>query len=198
MSDYKAEFLRWKEYADLDAEVRKAVEAMQNDENEIKMWFSSDIAFGTAGLRGVMTAGTNAMNVYTVGRATQGLANLINDEKAADRGVVIAYDCRNNSELFAKVSAEVLAANGVKTYIFESLRPTPVLSFALRELNCIAGINITATPASITVTRHTGKTVLSLELSRQKQLLNIWEKPTFLLTSRELISNQLLMKAKSR
>ena len=144
MSDYKAEFLRWKEYADLDAEVRKAVEAMQNDENEIKMWFSSDIAFGTAGLRGVMTAGTNAMNVYTVGRATQGLANLINDEKAADRGVVIAYDCRNNSELFAKVSAEVLAANGVKTYIFESLRPTPVLSFALRELNCIAGINITA------------------------------------------------------
>lgn len=144
MSDYKAEFLRWKENAELDAEVRKAIEAMQNDEDEIKMWFSSDIAFGTAGLRGVMTAGTNAMNVYTVGRATQGLANLIKDEKASERGVVIAYDCRNNSELFAKVSAEVLAANGVKTYIFESLRPTPVLSFALRELKCIAGINITA------------------------------------------------------
>lgn len=144
MSDYKAEFLRWKENAELDADVRKAIEAMQNDEDEIKMWFSSDIAFGTAGLRGVMTAGTNAMNVYTVGRATQGLANLIKDEKASERGVVIAYDCRNNSELFAKVSAEVLAANGVKTYIFESLRPTPVLSFALRELKCIAGINITA------------------------------------------------------
>ncbi len=144
MLDYKAEFLRWKEYEGLDADVRKALEAMENDEDEIKMWFSSDIAFGTAGLRGVMTAGTNAMNVYTVGRATQGLANLIKDEKAAERGVVIAYDCRNNSELFAKVSAEVLAANGVRTYIFESLRPTPVLSFALRELNCIAGINITA------------------------------------------------------
>ncbi len=144
MADYKTEFLRWAENKELDLEVRKALELMKDDEDEIKMWFSSDISFGTAGLRGVMTAGTNAMNIYTVGRATQGLADLINDEKAAERGVVIAYDCRNNSEKFAKISAEVLAANGVKTYIFESLRPTPVLSFALRELKCIAGINITA------------------------------------------------------
>ena len=144
MSDYKAEFKRWYDNTDLDSGVRTALEEMKNDDEEIKMWFSSDISFGTAGLRGVMTAGTNAMNIYTVGRATQGLANLINDEKAAERGVVISYDCRNNSELFAKVSAEVLAANNIKTYIFESLRPTPVLSFALRELGCIAGINITA------------------------------------------------------
>ena len=144
MSDYKSEYKRWKEYESLDKEVRVALEKMENDENEQKMWFSSDISFGTAGLRGVMTAGTNAMNIYTVGRATQGLANLINDEKAADRGVAIAYDCRNNAERFARISAEVLAANGVKAYIFESLRPTPVLSFALRELGCIAGINITA------------------------------------------------------
>ena len=144
MSDYKNEYIRWTQYNNIDEDVKIALEKMKDDENEIKMWFSSDLSFGTAGLRGVMTAGTNAMNVYTVARATQGLANLINDEKASERGVVIAYDCRNNSERFAKISAEVLAANGVKTYIFESLRPTPVLSFALRELNCIAGINITA------------------------------------------------------
>ena len=144
MSDYKNEYIRWTQYNNIDEDVKIALEKMKDDENEIQMWFSSDLSFGTAGLRGVMTAGTNAMNVYTVARATQGLANLINDEKASERGVVIAYDCRNNSERFAKISAEVLAANGVKTYIFESLRPTPVLSFALRELNCIAGINITA------------------------------------------------------
>ena len=144
MSDYLKEYKRWKENTSLDSDVREALEKMEGNDDEIKMWFSSDISFGTAGLRGVMTAGTNAMNVYTVGRATQGIANLINSIKMSDRGVAIAYDCRNNSERFAKVSAEVLAANGVKAYIFESLRPTPVLSFALRELNCIAGINITA------------------------------------------------------
>ena len=144
MKDYMSEFKRWKENSSLEAEIKNALEKIDGDENEIKMWFGSDISFGTAGLRGVMTAGTNAMNIYTVGRATQGMANLITDEKAQDRGVVIAYDCRNNSEKFAKISAEVLAANGIKTYIFESLRPTPVLSFALRELKCIAGINITA------------------------------------------------------
>lgn len=144
MSDYLNEYKRWKEYADLDSDVREALEKMEGNDDEIKMYFSSDIAFGTAGLRGIMTAGTNAMNVYTVGRATQGIANLINSMGKSERGVAIAYDCRNNSELFATVAAEVLAANGVKVYIFESLRPTPVLSFALRELKCIAGINITA------------------------------------------------------
>ena len=144
MNDYLNEYKRWKNNDSIDNDIKEALCKMEGDENEIKMWFSSDISFGTAGLRGVMTAGTNAMNVYTVGRATQGIANLINSIGKSDRGVAIAYDCRNNSERFAKVSAEVLAANGVKVYIFESLRPTPVLSFALRELNCIAGINITA------------------------------------------------------
>ncbi len=144
MADYLCEYKRWKENASLESDVKESLLKMEGNDDEIKMFFSSDIAFGTAGLRGVMTAGTNAMNVYTVGRATQGIANLINSIGKNDRGVAIAYDCRNNSERFAKVSAEVLAANGVKAYIFESLRPTPVLSFALRELNCIAGINITA------------------------------------------------------
>ena len=144
MSDYLAEYKRWRENANLDSDIKEALAEMEGNDDEIKMCFSSDIAFGTAGLRGIMTAGTNAMNVYTVGRATQGIANLINSIGMADRGVAIAFDCRNNSERFAIVSAEVLAANGVKVYIFESLRPTPVLSFALRELNCIAGINITA------------------------------------------------------
>ncbi len=144
MTDYLNKYKRWKENDALDADMRAALEKMEGNDEEIKMFFSSDIAFGTAGLRGVMTAGTNAMNMYTVGRATQGMADLINSMGQSDRGVAIAYDCRNNSERFAKVAAEVLAANGVKAYIFESLRPTPVLSFALRELNCIAGINITA------------------------------------------------------
>ncbi len=144
MADYMTEYKRWKENGSLDPDIKEALDAIDGNEDEIKMWFGSDISFGTAGLRGIMTAGTNAMNVYTVGRATQGIADLINNIDASDKGVVIAYDCRNNSERFAKVSAEVLAANGVKTYIFESLRPTPVLSFALRELGCVAGINITA------------------------------------------------------
>ena len=144
MADYETSFLRWVENEQLDSELKQTLENMRNNKDEMKMFFSSDISFGTAGLRGIMTAGTNAINIYTVGRATQGIADLINDQKAAQRGVVISYDCRNNSEKFARVSAEVLAANGVKTYIFESLRPTPVLSFAVRHLNCIAGINITA------------------------------------------------------
>lgn len=144
MADYLCEYKRWKDNKSLESDVREALIKMEGNDDEIKMCFSSDISFGTAGLRGVMTAGTNAMNVYTVGRATQGIANLINSIGKNERGVAIAYDCRNNSERFAKVSAEVLAANGVKAYIFESLRPTPVLSFALRELKCIAGINITA------------------------------------------------------
>ena len=144
MADYLCEYKRWKENKSLESDVKEALIKMEGNDDEIKMWFSSDISFGTAGLRGVMTAGTNAMNVYTVGRATQGIANLINSIGKNERGVAICYDCRNNSERFAKVCAEVLAANGVKVYIFESLRPTPVLSFALRELNCIAGINITA------------------------------------------------------
>ncbi len=144
MSDYLNEFNRWLANESLDVEIREELLKMKEDDKEIKQWFSSLLSFGTAGLRGVMTAGLNAMNIYTVRQATQGLSDYINEQGKSERGVVIAYDSRNNSEKFAKISAEVLAANGIKTYIFESLRPTPVLSFALRELECIAGINITA------------------------------------------------------
>ncbi|MBR6682552.1 MAG: phospho-sugar mutase, partial [Clostridia bacterium] len=144
MSEYLKEFNRWLYNETLDASLREELLKMKDDEKEIKQWFSCPLSFGTAGLRGVMTAGLNAMNIYTVGQATQGLSDYINEQKMAERGVVIAFDSRNNSELFAKISATVLAANGIKVYIFESLRPTPVLSFALRELDCIAGINITA------------------------------------------------------
>ena len=115
-------------------------------EPETEKRFRCNLSFGTAGLRGPMMAGTNAMNLYTVAQATQGMASLIVKEgaDARKRGVVIAHDSRNNSRAFAERSAEVLAANGIHVYLFDSLRPTPVLSFAIGYLHCIAGINITA------------------------------------------------------
>jgi phosphoglucomutase len=100
--------------------------------------------FGTAGLRSVMREGISGMNVYTVAQTTQALALLVKEQKAESRGVAIAYDSRNNSELFAKIAAEVLAAAGIKVYFFDALRPTPELSFAILEYGCISGINITA------------------------------------------------------
>ena len=103
-----------------------------------------DLEFGTAGLRGIIGAGTNRMNIYTVRKATQGLANYIMKNDGQGKGVAIAYDSRHMSTEFAKEAACCLAANGIKAYIFESLRPTPELSYAVRKLGCIAGINITA------------------------------------------------------
>ena len=126
-----------------ETERQELLDIADNDD-ELKLRFTSGLTFGTAGLRGTMKTGMNAMNVYTVAQATQGLATLIHKEGRAADGVAIAYDCRNNSELFAKVSAEVLAAADIPVYIFDALRPTPELSFALRELKCVAGINITA------------------------------------------------------
>ncbi len=123
---------------------KEELRTIANDDDELKVRFTSGLTFGTAGLRGIMKVGMNAMNIYTVAQATQGLATLIHKEGRAADGVVIAYDCRNNSELYAHVSAEVLAAADIPTYIFDALRPTPELSFALRELKCVAGINITA------------------------------------------------------
>ena len=102
-----------------------------------------DLEFGTAGLRGIIGAGINRMNIYVVRRATQGLANYIIKQGAANKGVAIAYDSRHMSPEFAMEAAMTLAANGIKAYKFESLRPTPELSFAVRELGCVAGINIT-------------------------------------------------------
>ena len=114
------------------------------DDNEIKDRFYKNLEFGTAGLRGIIGAGTNRMNKYTVTQATQGLANYIKKNNKQSKGVAIAYDSRNMSEEFSKWTALCLNANGIKTYRFESLRPTPELSFAVRHLNCIAGIVITA------------------------------------------------------
>ena len=116
------------------------------DEPETEKRFRCNLSFGTAGLRGPMKAGTNAMNVYTVAQATQGMATLIvrEGEDAMRRGVVIAHDSRNNSRKFAECAAEVLSANGIHVYLFDALRPTPLLSFAIGHLHCIAGINITA------------------------------------------------------
>lgn len=132
---------------DYDEETRFAVQKMiQFDENELVESFYRDLEFGTGGLRGIMGVGTNRMNKYTVGTATQGLANYLvsNFSNLPEIKVVIAYDSRNNSEYFANVAANVLAANGMKVFLFKSLRPTPVLSFAVRYLKCQSGIVITA------------------------------------------------------
>ncbi len=133
----------WKEKV-TDASLRSELESIDGNENEIVARFTAPMSFGTAGLRSIMGAGISRMNIYTVAQATQGLAELIRQENAADKGVAIAHDSRNNSRLFAEISARVLAANGITVYLFDSLRPTPELSFAILELGCISGINITA------------------------------------------------------
>ncbi len=140
--EYNKEYIRWMESDKVDENMKK--ELSSYDEDKKKLYFHGFLSFGTAGLRGIMAAGTNAMNVYTVAHATQGLADLINSENRAGDGVVIAYDSRHNSKQFASVTASVLCGNGIKTYLFDSLRPTPVLSFAVRYLRCAAGVNITA------------------------------------------------------
>ncbi|MDD6762971.1 MAG: phospho-sugar mutase [Clostridiales bacterium] len=134
----------WCEDNYFDNATKKELLAISGDEKEITERFYTDLKFGTGGLRGILGAGTNRMNIYTVRKATQGLANFVLKENGADRGVAIAYDSRRMSPEFARETALCLAANGIKVYIFESLRPTPELSFALRELGCIAGIVITA------------------------------------------------------
>ena len=127
-----------------DEDTKNELRAIADDENEIKERFYMDLEFGTAGLRGIIGAGINRMNIYTVRRATQGLANYIKKQGGEEKGVAIAFDSRRMSPEFAMEAAVTLAANGIKAYKFESLRPTPELSFAVRELGCIAGINITA------------------------------------------------------
>ena len=142
--NYRQHYERWLASDKVDAATKEELISIKDKDDEIKFRFISYLAFGTGGLRGTMIAGMNAMNVYTVAHATQGFANLILKEGKADRGVVIAHDCRNNSDLFSRVAAEVFAANGIKVYFFDSLRPTPVLSFAIRYLGTIAGVNVTA------------------------------------------------------
>ena len=142
--DYKAKYQKWINSAVVDENTKDILKKL--NEKEIEDSFYCDLEFGTGGLRGVMGPGTNRMNIYTVRLATQGLANEISDcgEDCKKRGVVIAHDSRNNSPLFANECAKVLCANGIKTYLFDSLRPTPELSFAVRHLNCARGIVITA------------------------------------------------------
>ncbi len=143
--NYREEYNRWLVSDLVDEATKEELRGIAGDEKEIEGRFSKLLDFGTAGLRGIMCAGLFGMNVYTVRYATQGLANLINSsDEPGKSGVTIAHDSRNNSDLFAREAAGVLAANGIHVYFFESLRPTPELSFALRETDSIAGINITA------------------------------------------------------
>ena len=141
---YKELYNQWLNNPYFDEATKAELKSIKDNEKEIEDRFYTELEFGTAGLRGVIGAGVNRMNIYTVRKATQGLANYINKIGGQSKGVAIAYDSRRMSPEFADEAALCLAANGIKAYIFESLRPTPELSFAVRELKCIAGINITA------------------------------------------------------
>ena len=144
--DYRDRYRLWMESPVIDKATKEELAAIAHDEKELEDRFYKDLEFGTGGLRGIIGAGSNRMNKYTVGRATQGLANYIKKQgpQAMNRGVVIAYDSRRMSKEFALEAALVLNANGIKTYLYDELQPTPVLSFSVRELGAIAGIVITA------------------------------------------------------
>ena len=142
--DYRQEYETWCSDAYFDAKTKEELKALEGNEAEIEDRFYRKLEFGTGGLRGVIGAGTNRMNIYTVRQATQGLANYIISQNGQEKGVAIAHDSRMMSPEFAREAALCLNANGIKTYLFESLRPTPELSFAVRTLHCIAGIVITA------------------------------------------------------
>ena len=142
--DYQSKYQFWLDNEYFDEDTKKELAAIRDDEKEIEDRFYRDLEFGTGGLRGVIGAGTNRMNVYTVRKASQGLANYIIKQGGSEKGVAIAYDSRRMSPEFADTAACCMAANGIKAYVFDSLRPTPELSFALRKLGCISGIVITA------------------------------------------------------
>lgn len=142
--NYLEEYKKWCESPEFDEETKKELLEIKDDEKEIEDRFYQELEFGTAGLRGVIGAGTNRMNKYTVGKATQGLANYIIEQGTQEKGVAISYDSRRMSKEFSLQTALILNANGIKTYLFENLRPVPELSFAVRNLGCTAGIMITA------------------------------------------------------
>ena len=144
MKNYFEEYKKWCESPEFDEETKRELLEIKNDEKEIEDRFYKELEFGTAGLRGVIGAGTNRMNKYTVGKATQGLANYILEQGTQNKGVAISYDSRRMSREFSMQTALILCANGIKTYLFENLRPVPELSFAVRQLKCTAGIMITA------------------------------------------------------
>ena len=141
---YKEAFDLWLNNDYFDQETKNELLSIRNDEKEVEDRFYKDLEFGTGGLRGVIGAGTNRMNIYTVRKASQGLANYIIKAGTGAKGVAIAYDSRRMSPEFADCAALCLAANGIKAYVFDALRPTPELSFALRKLGCTAGIVVTA------------------------------------------------------
>ncbi len=142
--NYKEEYKKWCESLEFDEETKKELLAIKEDEKEIEDRFYKELEFGTAGLRGIIGAGTNRMNKYTVGKATQGLANYIIEQGTQNKGVLISYDSRKMSKEFSMQTALILCANGIKAYLFENLRPVPELSFAIRDLGCTAGVMITA------------------------------------------------------
>ena len=144
MEEYLVKYEKWLNDPCFDENTKKELEEIKGNDKEIEDRFYKDLEFGTAGLRGVIGAGTNRMNKYTVGKATQGLANFILKEGTQDKGVAIAYDSRHMSKEFSEETALCLNANGIKTYVFESLRPVPELSFTVRKLGCTAGVMITA------------------------------------------------------
>jgi len=146
MMDWKETYLQWRNFDALDADLKADLAAIEGDEKLVEDAFYQPLSFGTAGMRGVLGAGINRMNIYTIRQATEGLAKLVEDygQEAKDRGVAIAYDSRHMSPEFAMEAAKTLGAHQIKSYVFESLRPTPELSYAVRELNAFAGIMITA------------------------------------------------------
>ena len=141
---YMESYNEWLNNAYFDDKTKEELKGIAGDEKEIEERFYKELEFGTGGLRGIIGAGTNRMNIYTVRKASQGLANYIIKNNGQDKGVAIAYDCRFMSPEFADVTALCMAANGIKAYVFDALRPTPELSYALRELHCIAGVVVTA------------------------------------------------------
>ncbi len=141
--DYKTIYQQWLENAKADADLVEELQSIKSQDSEIEERFYKELEFGTAGLRGVIGAGTNRMNVYIVGKATQGIAQYVNGA-FENPSVAVAYDSRIKSELFAKTTASVFAANGIKVYLYKELMPTPMLSFAVRYFGCAAGVNVTA------------------------------------------------------
>ena len=180
---YMQEYEKWLASPALNEQEHAELESIRDDEKEIRERFYGPLEFGTAGLRGTMKVGLHQMNIHVIRWATQGFANVIcaEGEEAKRRGVALCMDCRNHSMEFARAAAEVCAANGIHVRIFESLRPTPELSFAVREYGCQAGINVTAShnPRSITATRSIGPTAPSCRLSTLPPSPGSWSTSTF-------------------
>ena len=159
---YRDVYEKWLSSSALSEAEKEELRSISGDEKEIESRFFAPLEFGTAGLRGVLGAGTNRMNVYTVGAATQGLSNYLKKNFAGEQiRVAIGHDSRNNSRMFAERVADIFASNGFTVFLFDSLRPTPELSFAIRELKCHSGVVVTAShnPKEYNATRPTGPTV---------------------------------------